>query len=56
MYDLQSYLQLNTSILCNRYCSWEELENMMPWERDVYVELINNYLQEQKEKTEKANK
>ena len=26
---------------------------MMPWERDVYVELIKNYLQEQQERMEK---
>ena len=26
---------------------------MMPWERDVYVELIKNYLQEQQERIEK---
>lgn len=53
MYDLHGFLELNTSILCNQYCSWNDLENMMPWERDVYVMLIKNYLEEQREKAKK---
>ena len=27
--------------------SLTELENMMPWEREVYVALLTNYLREQ---------
>lgn len=53
MYDLQSFLELNASILCGNYCNLSDLENMMPWERDTYVILIQKYLQEQKERMEK---
>lgn len=28
--------------------SLTEIENMIPWERDVYVGLLENYLEEQK--------
>ena len=28
--------------------SLTELENMMPWERDVYITLLQNYLEEQR--------
>jgi hypothetical protein len=28
--------------------SLSELENMMPWERQVYVTMLNQYIEEQK--------
>ena len=30
--------------------SLTELENMMPWEREIYVTLLLQYLEEEKEK------
>jgi hypothetical protein len=30
--------------------SLSELENMMPWEREVYVAMLSNYIEEQKNK------
>ena len=33
----------------------DELENMIPWEREVYVGLLMNYLEEEKRKTEEEN-
>ena len=32
--------------------SLSELENMLPWEREVYVSLLVNYLKEEKERRE----
>ena len=32
--------------------SLNELENMIPWEREVYVSLLVNYLKEEKERRE----
>lgn len=29
--------------------SLTEIENMMPWERTVYVSLLNNWIKEQEE-------
>ena len=31
----------------------EEIENMMPWERDVYVNLLVNYIKQENEKRER---
>ena len=28
--------------------SLTEIENMMPWERDIYVELLKQHIEEQK--------
>ena len=29
-----------------------ELENMLPWEREIYIGLLMNYLKEEKERIE----
>ena len=36
--------------------SLSELENMIPWEREVYVSLLVTYLKEEKERREQQNK
>ena len=36
--------------------SLSELEDMMPWEREVYVSLLINYLKEEKERREQQQK
>ena len=35
--------------------SLTEIENMMPWERDIYVALLNQYVEEENEKVKQAN-
>ena len=36
--------------------SLSELEDMMPWEREVYVSLLTNYLKEEKERREQQQR
>lgn len=36
--------------------SIEEIENLIPFERDIYVELLLQYLKEETERREKAYK
>ena len=36
--------------------SLSELENMIPWEREVYVSLLVNYIKEEKERREQQAK
>ena len=33
--------------------SLTELESMLPWEREIYIGLLMNYLKEEKEKIER---
>tara|TARA_B100001057_G_C22586097_1_gene847115 strand:- start:271 stop:408 length:138 start_codon:yes stop_codon:yes gene_type:complete len=33
--------------------SLTEIENMIPWERDVYVSLLVNYIKEENEKRQR---
>jgi hypothetical protein len=46
--DLENYFILNFSLLQYHKWSLTEIENMMPWERDIYVQLLKNHLEEEK--------
>jgi len=35
--------------------SLTELENMVPWERDIYINLLMQYLEEEKERQKALN-
>ena len=35
--------------------SLDELDNMMPWEREIYLGLLMNFLKEEKERQKKEN-
>mgnify|MGYP006257834781 FL=1 len=35
--------------------SLTELENMMPWEREIYVGLLSEWVKEENERVEKEN-
>jgi len=45
--DLESYYRINFALMQYHKYSLTELENMMPWERDIYVTLLQNYIEEQ---------
>ena len=36
--------------------SLTELENMMPWEREVYVDMLMTYIKEENKKIEEQNR
>ena len=52
--NLESYFRLNFALMQYHKYSLTEIENMMPWERDVYVALLQNLIAEEEEKA-KAN-
>ena len=45
--DLVSYYKVNFAMMQHHKYSLTELENMMPWERDVYVNLLLAHLKEE---------
>ena len=45
--DLMSYYKLNFALMQYHKYSLTEIENLMPWERDVYVELLKQHLEEE---------
>jgi len=46
--NLENYFIINFSLLQYHKWSLTEIENMIPWERDIYVELLKNHLEEEK--------
>ena len=55
--DLENYFRLNFSLIQYHKYSLTEKENMMPWERDIYVGLLQSHLEEErlKEQQRKAS-
>ena len=46
--DLENYYKLNFSLIQYHIYSLTEIENLIPWERDIYVELLRAHLEEEK--------
>ena len=43
--------------MCTHYgYSLTELDNMMPWEREIYATMLSNYIKEQKERMEREKR
>ena len=53
--DLESYFKLNFALMQHHKYSLTEIENMMPWERDIYLGLLNQYIEEENIKVQQAN-
>ena len=45
--DLASFFKLNFALMQHHKYSLTELENMMPWEREIYVSLLQQYVEEE---------
>ena len=45
--DLASYYKLNFALMQHHKYSLTDLENMMPWEREIYVSLLQQYVEEE---------
>ena len=52
--DMMSYYKLNFALMQYHKYSLTEIENMIPWERDIYVALLQQHLEEE-EKRAQAN-
>ena len=40
----------NFSLIHHHKYSLTELENMMPWEREIYIEMLTQFIKEENEK------
>ena len=48
--NAESYYELMFSLMQYHKYSLTEIESMMPWEREIYVNLLRNYLEAEKMK------
>ena len=45
--DLASYYKINFALMQHHKYSITELENMIPWEKDIYVALLEQYIEDE---------
>ena len=45
--DLESYYKVNFALMQHHKYSLTELENMMPWEREICLALLQQYIEEE---------
>ena len=48
--NLKNYYKTNFSLMQHHKYSLTELENMMPWERDIYISMLIQYIEEENAK------
>jgi hypothetical protein len=53
--DLESYFKINFSLMTHYKYSLTEIENMIPWERDIYLALLNQFVEEENLKAQQSN-
>lgn len=52
-YDtLRNYYETNFAMMQHHKYNLSELENMIPWERNIYVSLLIQHLEKEKERIE----
>ena len=52
--DLESYFRINFALMQFHKYSLTEIENMMPWERDIYLALLKQHIEEENLKAKQA--
>jgi hypothetical protein len=45
--DLASYYKTNFALIQHHRWSLREIEEMLPWEREIYITLLQNYIEEE---------
>ena len=45
--NLENYFRLNFALMQYHKYSLTEIENMIPWERDIYVGLLRQHLEDE---------
>lgn len=53
--SLKNYYTTNFAMMQHHKYSLSELENMIPWERDIYVALLIQYIEEENERIKQIN-
>jgi len=54
--DLSAYYKTNFSLLQHHKYSLAEIESLIPWEREVYINLLISHLKEEREKAKNRRK
>jgi len=53
--DLESYFRINFALIQHHIHSLTELENMIPWEKEIYLAFLQQYIEEENLKAQQQN-
>ena len=53
--NLSNHYQTNFALMQHHKYSLKDLDNMLPWERTVYVTMLLRYIEEENEKIKQQN-
>lgn len=45
--DLESYFKINFSLMQHHRWPLSDINEMIPWERDIYLGLLNQFIEEE---------
>tara|TARA_Y200000002_G_scaffold378480_1_gene385930 strand:+ start:635 stop:808 length:174 start_codon:yes stop_codon:yes gene_type:complete len=45
--DLVAYYRINFALMQHHKYSLSDIENMIPWEREIYISLLKNHIEEE---------
>ena len=48
--DLESYYKTNFALMQHHKYSLSDIEGMIPWEKDIYVTLLKNWIEEEEQR------
>ncbi len=48
--DLESYYKTNFALVQHHKYSLSDIENLIPWERDIYIMLLKNWIEEEEQR------
>tara|TARA_X000001036_G_C19958233_1_gene512911 strand:- start:213 stop:404 length:192 start_codon:yes stop_codon:yes gene_type:complete len=54
--SLENYFKTNFAMMQHHKYSLSEIENLVPWEREIYVSLLQQYIREENERIKEQNR
>ena len=54
--NLEAHFDYNFALIHNHKWSFTEIENMLPWERDIYLVKVQEWIKEENARTEEYNR
>ena len=53
--DLENYYKINFAFIQYHKYSLTEIENLIPWERDIYIGMLQQHLEDEKLKQQQSS-
>ena len=54
--SLENYFRTNFAMMQHNKYSLSEIENLMPWEREIYLSLLQQFIREENERIKNQNR